>query len=44
MKTEQKKVTDTGKFKADKQYLNLQENEVGLYVCKGRIQGHFPIY
>ena len=44
IKREQKKVTGTGIFKADKQYLNLQENEVGLYVCKGRIQGHFPIY
>ena len=44
MKREQKKVTGTGIFKADKQYLNLQENEVGLYACKGRIQEHFPIY
>ena len=43
MKRELKKVTGTGIFKADKQYLNLQENEVGLYACKGRIQEHFPI-
>ena len=44
IKREQQKVADTDKFKADQQYLNLQENEVGLYVCKGRIQGDFPIY
>ena len=44
IKRVQKKVADTDKFKADKQYLNLEENEVGLHLCKGRIQGDFPIY
>ena len=44
IKREQQQVADTDKFKADQQYLNLQENEVGLYVSKGRIQGDFPIY
>ena len=44
LKREQQKVSDTDKFKADQQYLNLQGNEVGLYVCKGRIQEDFPLY
>ena len=24
--------------------LNLQRNDEGIYVCKGRIQGHYPVY
>ena len=42
IKREQQNVADIDKFKADKQYLNLQENELGLY--KGRIQEDFPVY
>ena len=32
------------KFKADQQYIKLQENEVAFCVCKIIIQGDFPIY
>ena len=32
IKIEQQKVADTDKFMTDQQYLNLQENEVGLYL------------
>ena len=31
-------------FKEHSQRLNLQKNEEGIYVCKGRIQGFYPIY
>ena len=34
--------TDT--FHEDQLKLNLQKNEEGLYVCRGRIQGSYPIY
>ena len=32
------------KFEVDKLELNLQTNERGLYECRGRIQGDYPIY
>ena len=31
-------------FKLDLSRLNLQKNDKGLYVCKGRIQGEYPVY
>ena len=31
-------------FKEHSQRLNLQKNDEGIYVCKGRIQGFYPIY
>ena len=31
-------------FKSDLSRLNLQKNDEGLYVCKGRIQGEYPVY
>ncbi|XP_028408199.1 uncharacterized protein LOC114530777 [Dendronephthya gigantea] len=34
----------TAKFEEDREQLNLQQNEAGVYECQGRIQGHFPIY
>ncbi|XP_028412636.1 uncharacterized protein LOC114535535 [Dendronephthya gigantea] len=34
----------TAKFEEDREQLNLQQNEAGVYECRGRIQGHFPIY
>ena len=34
----------TDKFMEDQQRLNLQRNDEGIYVCKGRIQGHYPVY
>ena len=34
----------TTKFAEDKLRLNLQKNEQGLFQCRGRIQGEYPIY
>lgn len=34
----------TEKFNEDKLTLNLQKNSEGLYECRGRIQGSYPIY
>jgi hypothetical protein len=31
-------------FKYDSTRLNLQKNDEGIYVCKGRIQGEYPVY
>lgn len=43
-----RRVQDRGqtarKFEVDKLELNLQTNERGLYECRGRIQGDYPIY
>ena len=34
----------TTKFQEDQLQLNLQKNKDGLYECRGRIQGDYPIY
>ena len=34
----------TSGFQEDQQRLNLQKNADGLYECRGRIQGDYPIY
>ena len=34
----------TAKYDEDREQLNLPKNEEGVYECRGRIQGHFPIY
>ena len=34
----------TDKFMESQQRLNLQRNDEGIYVSKGRIQGHYPVY
>ena len=34
----------TARFQDDQQRLNLQKNTDGLYKCRGRIQGYYPIY
>ena len=34
----------TEKFLEDQKRLNLQKNDEGIYVCKGRMQGHYPVY
>ena len=43
-----KKIQDqhcTGeKFQNDIKKLNLQKDTRGIYICKGRIQGEYPIY
>ena len=35
---------NTNKFHEDQLKLNLQKNEEGLFECRGRIQGSYPIY
>ena len=35
---------NTNKFHEDQLKLYLQKNEEGLYKCRGRIQGSYPIY
>ena len=40
----QVKCQATSRFQEDQQRLNLQKNADGLYECRGRIQGDYPIY
>ena len=40
----QESSSGTEKFEEDKLTLNLQKNSDGLYECRGRIQGNYPIY
>ena len=40
----QVKCQGTSRFQEDQQRLNLQKNANGLYECRGRIQGDYPIY
>ena len=44
IKREQERYSVTEKFLEDQQRLNLQKNDEGIYVCRGRIQGHYPVY
>ena len=44
VKRTQGKGENSDQFKEHSQCLNLQKNEEGIYVCKGRIQGDYPIY
>ena len=44
IRREQERYSVTEKFLEDQQRLNLQKNDEGIYVCKGRIQGHYPVY
>ena len=32
------------KFKINEKHLDLQQNREGIYICKGRIDGAYPIY
>ena len=34
----------TAKFVQDKEQLNLQLNSNGVWECRGRIQGDYPVY
>ena len=43
IKREQERYCVTEKFLED-QRLNLQKNDEGICVCRGRIQGHYPVY
>jgi hypothetical protein len=44
VKRVQQRNENTAAFKEDQQQLNLQKNGEGIYVCRGRIQGHYPVY
>lgn len=44
IKCEQERYSVTEKFLEDQHRLNLQKNDDGIYVCRGRIQGHYPVY
>eukprot|EP00794_Sanderia_malayensis_P007573 gene7573-biopygen6100 len=44
IRREQELVSCTEPFKQDQLTLNLQKNSKGLYECRGRIQGVYPIY
>ena len=38
------KVLSSDRFEDDKKRLNLEKNDEGVYTCKGRLQGFYPIY
>ncbi len=40
----QERYSDTEKFREDQLRLNLQKNDGGIYECRGRIQGNYPVY
>ena len=44
IRREQQRHSVTDKFLEDQERLNLQKNDQGIYVCRGRIQGHYPVY
>ena len=44
IKREQERYSVTERFLEDQQSLNLQKNDEGIYVCRGRVQGHYPVY
>ena len=44
IKREQEKVVSSDRFEDDKKRLNLEKNDEGVYICKGRLQGFYPIY
>ena len=44
IKRAQRDVDETSQFKNDCQRLNLVKNEEGIYECRGRIQGVYPLY
>ena len=44
IKREQQRVLHSEKFKISEKRLDLQQNSEEIYVCKGRIEGAYPIY
>lgn len=44
IKVTQEEFEDSEDFTEDKLRLNLQKNADGLFECRGRIQGHYPLY
>ena len=43
IKHEQEQYSVTEKFLEDQERLNPQKNNEGIYVCRGRIQGHYLV-
>ena len=44
VKRVQQRNHETKAFKEDRHQLNLQKNDEAIYVCEGRIQGHYHVY
>ena len=44
VKREQARATADGRYQEDVLQLNLQPNRDGVLECRGRIQGHYPIF
>ena len=43
IKREQEKVVSSDRFEDNKKILNLEKYDEGVYICKGRLQGVYPI-
>ena len=41
---EQQRIENNERFKSDRDRLNLQKNEKGILICKGRNEGDYPVY
>ena len=44
IKHEQKKLASSERFEDDRKRLNLKKNDEGVYICKGKLQGFYPVY
>ena len=44
MNSRKEKVLSSDRFEDDKKRLNREKNDEGVYICKGRLQGFYPIY
>ena len=44
IKVIQEENANSDRFKIDQEMLNLVKNQQEIYICKGRIQGMYPIY
>ena len=40
----QRRFENNERFKSDRERLNLQKNDKGIFICKGRIEGDYPVY
>lgn len=44
IKCEQEKVAGSDRFEDEKRRLNLEKDDEGVYICKERFAGFYPIY
>ena len=44
IKQAQREVEHSEKFIDNQKRLNLHENQEGIYECRGRIEGAYPVY